>query len=158
MIQRIQTVYLALAAIACFLLFFFPLASYYDALEGNYKLFIHGIKYMDPEPKIIFSSWFTTPMIALVSISIAMDVITILLYRKRPLQLRLISLNVLLLIILVLIIFFFYASRIQTMTRIEPEYNLVGMMLPLVALVFLILSNRAIRKDETLVRSTDRLR
>ena len=158
MLQRIQTVYLAIAAIACILLFFFPLANYYHELEGNYRLFIYGVKSMDPEPKVIFSSLFTLPLVCLVIISLILSVTTIFLHKNRLLQIRICAFNVLALIVLLMVIFFFYATRIKTMTLIEPDYCYTGMILPLVALVCLILANRAIRKDEAVVKSADRLR
>jgi hypothetical protein len=61
-------------------------------------------------------------------------------------------------IVLVMVIFFFYATKIKTLTMTEPEYNYTGMVLPLVSILFLILANQGIRKDEALVKSADRLR
>jgi len=158
MIQRIQTVFLAIVAISCVLLFFFPLANYYDAAFGNYKFFIQGIRYMDPEPQVHFGSMFVLPLIIMVAVSFIFTAATIVLYKNRPLQIRLITFNVLLNIILLIVIFFFYATKIKTMTGIEPEYQYPGMVLPLISLVFLILAHRFIKKDESLVRSADRIR
>ena len=158
MIQRIQTIFLALVAISCILLFFFPLANYYDVVNGNYKFFIQGVKYMDPEPQVRFGTLFALPLIIMVAASFIFSVGTLFLYKNRPLQIRLITFNVLLNIILLIVIFFFYATKIKTMTLIEPEYQYPGMILPLISLVLLILSHRFIRKDENLVRSADRIR
>jgi hypothetical protein len=158
MLQRIQTVYLAIVALACILIFFFPLANYYNELQGNYKFFIYGIKSMDPEPKVLFSTYFTIPLIFLVVASFIFTVSTILLYKNRPLQIRMCTFNVLANIVLIMVIFFFYATKIKTLTMTEPEYNYTGMALPLVSLLFLVLANKAIKRDEALVRSTDRLR
>ena len=158
MLQRIQSLFLAVVAIACILLFFFPLAYYYNELQGNYRFFIYGIKCMDPEPKVLFSSFFTLPLIFLVIASFIFTIATIILYKNRRLQIRICAFNVLTNIVLIMVIFFFYATRIKTMTLTEPDYNYIGMILPLVSLAFLILANRAIRKDEALVKSSDRLR
>ncbi len=158
MLQRIQSVYLAVVAIASGLLFFFPLANYYNEIHGNYKFFIYGIKCMDPDQKITFPAFFTSPLIFLVVASIIFSVVTIFLYKNRFLQIRICAFNLITNIVLIMVIFFFYATRIQTMTMIEPDYNYAGMVLPLISIVFLILSNRAIRKDQALVKSADRLR
>ncbi len=158
MLQRIQTIYLAIVAIACVMIFFFPLANYYNEIQGNYKLFIYGIRCMDPEPKVLFPNYFTIPLIFLVVASLIFTVSTIFLFKNRPLQIRLCAFNMLTNIVLIMVIFFFYATRVKTMTQIEPEYNYTGMVLPLVSLLFLIFSNQAIRKDEALVRGADRLR
>ncbi len=158
MLQRIQTLYLAAVAIACVLLFVFPLAYYFDANLGNYKLYIYGIQSMDPEPKVTFSRFLTIPLIFLAVTSLIFTIATIFLYRNRPLQIRICAFNLLANIVLLMVIFFFYATKIKTMTGIEPDYNYAGMIMPLISLAFLILANRAIRKDEALVKSSDRLR
>jgi len=158
MLQRIQSVYLAIVALASLLLFFFPLANYYNDLHGNYKFFIYGVRCMDPEPKALFSTFFTTPLVILTVVSLIFSVATIFLYKRRFLQIRICAFNLITNLVLIMVIFFFYATRIQSMTLTEPQYNFLGMSLPLISIVFLILSNRAIRKDEVLVKSADRLR
>jgi hypothetical protein len=158
MLQRIQTLYLAIVAISCILLFFFPLANYYHELQGNYKFYIYGMTSMDPEPAVRFSPLFTIPLIFMTVASFIFAVSSIFLFKNRPLQIRLCAFNMLTNIVLVMVIFFFYATKIKTLTMIEPEYNYTGMALPLVSILFLILANQAIRKDETLVKSSERLR
>ena len=158
MLQRIQTLYLAIVALACIMLFFFPLANYYHEIQGNYKFFIYGITSMDPEPKVMFSQYFTIPLIFMVVASFIFTVSTIFLFKNRPLQIRLCAFNMLTNIVLVMVIFFFYATKIKTMIQIDPEYNYTGMVLPLVSILFLILASQAIKKDEALVKSVDRLR
>jgi peptidoglycan/LPS O-acetylase OafA/YrhL len=147
-----------IVAIAGILLFFFPLANYYNEVQGNYKFFIYGIQSMDPEPKVLFNHFFTIPLIFLDVISLIFSASAIFLYKNRPLQIRICAFNVLANIVMIMVIFFFYATRIKTMTLTEPEYNYSGMMLPLISLAFLVLATRAIRKDEALVKSSDRLR
>jgi hypothetical protein len=158
MIQRIQTLYLALAALACILLFFFPLANFYHEVEGNYKFFIQGIRSMDPEPKQHFSLLFSLPGLVLTIVSILFSAISIGLYKQRTLQIRLIAFNVLTLVVLILVLFFFYTAQLKTMTGADPDYTYPGMLLPVISLVMLILANRSVRNDEKLVKSADRLR
>jgi hypothetical protein len=158
MLQRIQTVFLAIAAIASILLFFFPLANYYSDVNGNYKLFIYGIRCMDPEPRVAFSAYFTLPLVFLNLFSLIFSVAAVFNYRNRFLQMRIGAFNLITNIVLLMVIFFFYATRIQGMTQIEPDYRYLGMSLPLVAILCLVLANRFIKKDEKLVKSADRLR
>ncbi len=158
MLQRIQTLYLAIAALACVLLFFFPLAAFFNELEGNYKLFIYGIRSLDPEPRAVFSLFFTLPLIVLVIVSILLTLLTIFSYKKRWLQVRLNAFNVITNIVVIMLIFFYYAPYITGITKSDPEYNYIGMILPLITLAMLILATRAIKKDEALVKSADRLR
>ena len=157
MIQRIQTVYLFLAAVAGILLFFFPLANYYNEMLGNYRLLITGMETMDPNPKIVFSPWFTSPLWIITAIASLLPLITIFLYRQRILQIRLVAFNILFFILLVVLIFLFYAGKIEETTQITPAYQ-TGVFLPLISLIFLVLANRSIRKDEAKVKAADRLR
>ena len=157
MIQRVQTIFLALAVIAGVLVFYFPIADYYHELYGNYKLFVTGLQCMDPDPKISTSIWFTAPLFLIAGASVLLGVISIFLFKNRVTQLRLVAFNILLNIVLVVLLFIFYSGKIEELTQITPTYR-IGVFLPLVSLVFLILANRFIRKDEALVKSSDRLR
>ncbi|MBC8457439.1 MAG: DUF4293 domain-containing protein [Bacteroidales bacterium] len=157
MIQRIQTIFLVLAVISGALLFYFPLAEYYHELYGNYKFFVTELKSMDPDPKITTSIWFTSPLWLIAGASIILTLISIFLYKNRLTQLRLVAFNILLNIGLVVLVFIIYSSKITELTQIEPAYQ-IGIFLPLISLVFLILANRFIRKDEALVKAADRLR
>jgi len=48
---------------------------------------------------------------------------------------------------------------IEKKINIIPNYlDSIGIYLPLIALVFMVMANRAIKRDEKLVRSADRLR
>lgn len=158
MLQRIQTIYLAIVAISSILLFFFPLAYFYNEMEGNYRFFIYGIQSMDPDPKVVFNSFFTLPLIFFNVASFIFAVAAIFLFKNRQLQNRLCTFNVLTNIVFIMVVFFFYITKLKSMTATEPEYNYFGMVLPLISLAMLILASRAIRKDDALVKSADRLR
>ena len=158
MIQRIQTVYLFIAAVCGILLFFFPVATFYNELAGNYRFLITGVESMDPNPKVQFSFWFTSPLWIIAGITTILTLVTIFLYKNRLLQIRLIAFGILFYILIVILIFLFYTSKIQEFTQIEPSYRSAGAFFPLVALLFLLLANRSIRKDEAKVKAADRLR
>lgn len=158
MIQRIQTIYLSVAVIASALLFFLPLASFYNEVVGNYRLFIYSVKCMDPNPKFIFGNFYTFPLLFFMVTSVFLSAGAIFLYKKRLLQARYCTFNIMINIVFLMVLFFFYINQIKGMVKIEPEYNPVGMILPLVTMASLILASRAIRKDEELVKSADRLR
>jgi hypothetical protein len=158
MIQRIQSLYLLLAAIACTLLFFFPMIDYVDPVKGTYTLFAMGLK-SDVVPGILFFQE-TIPLLLLVIASLALALVTIFFYKRRRLQIKLVSINVLLNVVLIALIFFLYNNYFEhhiTGSGISGSYQF-GMYLPLISLVLLILATRAIRKDEALVKSSDRLR
>jgi len=157
MFQRFQTLFLFLAAVSGALLFYFPIADYYNEMHGIYKLYITGLVSMMPDPVVETSIWFASPLWVLTGASVALCLITMFLYKNRITQMRLLAFCILLNIILVVLIFLFYSGKIEELTQIQPSYKL-GVFLPLIALVFLVLANRFIRKDEALVKATDRLR
>jgi len=157
MIQRIQSLFLAIAAVAAILMFFFPIADFYSETLGNYKLLATGLKCMDPDPKVHATFWFAIPMLVFVLGSIGLSLATIFLYKNRPMQIKLLAFNILITIVLVVTILMFYMNSVEKLTGIAPAYEF-GAFCPLINLLFLILANRYIRKDENLVRSSDRLR
>jgi hypothetical protein len=72
---------------------------------------------------------------------------------------KVVRIAILLQIVLIALIFFVYAKIIETNLSASPDYlDETGIYFTLVSLVFLILANRSIMKDEKLVRSVDRLR
>ena len=84
---------------------------------------------------------------------------SIFLYKDRITQMKIVRIAILLQIILIALIFFVYAKIIETNLAASPDYlDETGIYFTLISLVFLILANRSIMKDEKLVRSADRLR
>ena len=63
---------------------------------------------MDPEPKVLFSGFFTLPLILLTVASFIFTIATIFLYKNRLLQIRICAFNVLTNIVLIMVIFFFF--------------------------------------------------
>ncbi|HZX63040.1 MAG TPA: DUF4293 domain-containing protein [Bacteroidales bacterium] len=156
MIQRIQSLYLFIVAIACTLLFFFPMIDYIDPGKGTYKLFATGMKSYSDLPGLLFF-WETLPLLVLVIASLVMALITIFLYKKRRNQFQLVNINVLLNVVLVALVFLLYSRIFENRLQIPSNYQF-GMYIPLISLVFLVLASRSIRKDEAMVKSSDRLR
>ena len=157
MLQRIQTVYLTASVIACILLFSFPMAKFHND-TGTYILSAIGIKYKSIyDPAIFVNFWLTIPMLILTIASIIITGTAILLYKKRRSQLILVNISFLLNIIFIALVYLYYNGYVEKLSKVLPSYHF-GMFLPLISLVLLVLANRAIRKDETLVKSADRLR
>jgi peptidoglycan/LPS O-acetylase OafA/YrhL len=98
----------------------------------------------------------TFPLIIAVGLLGLTVLITIFLFKKRVIQIR--TTQVVLLAHIALLVAFFYVSdSIGKKIGADAVYD-VAAYLALIPLVFLVLANRAIIKDEKLVRSTDRLR
>jgi len=158
MIQRIQTVYLSLTVVAIALLFAFPLAQFFSE-NGTYIFSITGLKNMVPGEPDAFKPVLFLPMI-IVAVGIALIALfAIFQYKKRSFQVKLTNIAVISAIALIMGIFFLYIPMIEKKINIIPNYlDSIGIYLPLVALVFMVMANRAIKRDEKLVRSADRLR
>jgi membrane-bound acyltransferase YfiQ involved in biofilm formation len=143
-------------AVACTLLFFFPMIDYVDPVKGTYKLFATGMKSFAALQGFLFF-WETFPLLILVIVSLLMALITIFFYKKRRLQVLLVSINVLLNVVIIALVFLLYSRIFENRLQIISEYQF-GIYIPLISLVFLVLATRAIRKDEAMVKSSDRLR
>jgi len=158
MIQRIQTVFLFLAFLVTIALFFFPLAGIYSTTAA-YKFYVYELRNMVPGEVSIFSFMTTFPLLLLNILVGAFSMASIFLYKNRVLQAKIVRIAILTDIILIALVFFVYAKIIETNLFASPDYlNEAGIYFPLISLVFLILANRSIMKDEKLVRSVDRLR
>lgn len=131
MIQRIQSIYLLLLII-CSLLGLFLLPP--DVLSGR-----------------SFPTEILLKIYLLVSVILSVLSLFSFKYRKSQLVINGTQLLVQSLILLV----FIYVLVIEKSTR---DDLLLWLSMPLQAIIFLILASRAIRRDEALVRSIDRLR
>ena len=98
---------------------------------------------------LFFSAFSAFLSIALLAI------ITIFKFKDRKSQFVLGRLNIIL--NLILLGFFVYQSLNLSGETMVSEKG-IGMLLPFVSIVLLVLANKAIKKDEDLVKSVDRLR
>lgn len=154
MIQRIQSVFLFLATITSGLLFLFPIAEFKDF---TVKFYVTHVQDFVPGSELIFSEFKLLPLSILAAIVVVLPLLIIFMYKNLNGQLRLIRLSILFNLVLIGLIFFYYVAQIQLVTASEPVYG-YGMYLPLIAVVFLFLALRGVRKDIKLIRSADRLR
>ncbi|NLN96582.1 MAG: DUF4293 domain-containing protein [Bacteroidales bacterium] len=150
MIQRIQSVYLFLAAIAIAVMFFFPIANFYSDTFYFY-LGLDGIS------DDTFMTINTIPLVIIAIVLILLAVFSIFMYKNRLLQMRVIRFGVLLDLAFIIVIYFGYIDSISQKANVEVQYK-TGIYFPLAVLVFLILAIRAIMADEKKVRAADRLR
>jgi hypothetical protein len=158
MIQRIQTFFLLIALICSVLLFFFPLAGIYGD-TSTYLFYVYKFQNMVPGEASQFNNTAVIPLAAINGLMGIIILVSIFTYRNRVMQMRLVRLGIFLDIILVALIFFIYAGIIERTLFVTPDYmSEAGIYFPLAALVFLILANRYIQRDERMVRSIDRLR
>jgi len=154
MIQRIQTAYLLIVAIIIGLFYFFPFASFLLEQDmSSYSLSLEGLISNVGEHRTLFK---ITPLIFLLSAIILITLITIFLYKRRMLQIKLSILNVVLLVGLQGLLFY-YTSVSSHQLGSKTNYSIL-FVLPVVSVILTYLAIRRIAKDEALVRSSDRLR
>ncbi len=136
MLQRIQTIYLLLAIIvSAGLIFVFSL------WENS-----AGVDVFAQDQLLIFGMFMASAAISLVSIFM---------FKNRKLQFVLGRLNIILNFFL-LGVFVYWSLTLPG--EIDISEKGIGMFLPIISIVFLVLANKAIKKDEDLVKSVDRLR
>lgn len=146
MIQRIQTIFLLMASAAAFGLFGLPFASTAVAINSS-SLF-------DDQ---VFSITDNPALLALFCAAGGLSLISIFLFRNRKNQLLVGRIAIVAdLIGLVLAIILFMQDK-DNLGNASPNDG-IGLYLPLIFLVFGLLAQRFILKDEKLVRSMDRLR
>ena len=157
MLQRIQSVYLLLAAIAMAVTFFFPLA---DAIGSTDSLLLYTFKVESLVPDQVpnLPVYFMWPLMGITIIVLLFSFMTIFLYKTRMRQLNFIRICVILLVVLIALFFFYYSPELEAASGGVTVYKVPGAYLPVASLIFLVLASRAIISDEKLIRSADRLR
>ena len=136
MIQRIQSIWLLLAAACAFATFKF---SYYSGTKAEDTV-LHELNAT------------TTLLLMITTIAIGvLALVTIFLFKKRTLQLRLCVLGILLEAVL---IFLYYR---EVTTFLKGTYSLTALLHSIIVLAF-VLAARGINNDSKIIKDSDRLR
>jgi len=144
MIQRIQSIYLLLAAL----------------LSGGVVFFVSFLGSENNEVSNI-TSLLTDKRFLIKSIGIgffvsaALSALSIFLFKQRQNQFVLGRLNILINFYL-LGVLLFESLMLSGETTVSEKG--IGVSLPIIVIVLLVMANKAIKKDENLVKSVDRLR
>ena len=152
--QRIQTIFLILAAVVLGLLFapimsFFTVSGTQDLVQQS-EVNMLGDGIFNIQDHIIFS--------ILAIIGILASIAAIFLFKNRTLQLTLSRLTLVMsILILILMVVFFYIDY-QLITANSEVSGEFGILSPVLGIIFSALAGRGIKKDSELVRSSDRLR
>ncbi|MEZ4756702.1 MAG: DUF4293 domain-containing protein [Flavobacteriales bacterium] len=157
MLQRKQSLFLLLAALLLGATWLFPIATYQRAGAGfelrSTGLFTaEGVPVSDVELKVPFHLVLSVLALGMVA--------AIFLYGDRPRQMRIVRGTYLLMLAVIAFMFIVDRSVTSYLAQaggVETTYGLT-FVLPIVALVLAFLAERAIKADEALVRSMDRLR
>lgn len=144
MLQRIQTVYLIAAALISGLLAFW--VPFWSDANGE-MLFLMDLIQMEA----VYDH--SVPMLFMLSAFIS--VVSIFLFKRRSRQIISNRINIVINFLLLGII-------VYRLLNLPGEMNIsekgIGVFMPLLIIVLLALANKAIIKDEKLVKSVDRLR
>lgn len=152
MLQRIQTVYLLIIVALTIATLFLPLA----VLQSG-ELFTFdatGISTMAAQPELVYPTW---GLFALAIVISLLALLTVFLFKRRILQIRLCVFNAILMLGFYGLFAFFCWSldREMEISSLTPK---IVLSFPLVSLILDYLAIRNIGADEALVRSLDRLR
>lgn len=187
MIQRIQSIYLLLAACAMALCFMFPVAKYktpdkqvyaqfslikYQSLDGDVQTDVASEAVATDEYEQIggnvsnigYKNVPVWPMFALAALVIAIAVIAIFLYANRTRQVRVVAVGFLLNVVYVFLVFVWAADAFlkpikQSYADLEwaTTYSAAAWA-PVASVVLLFLAQNAIKRDEKKVRDAERIR
>ncbi len=155
MLQRIQTIFLLVALVSGLSLLIDPMSL--ATVDGDLTLLKSQPQSMLDDG--IFHITDHLMLLILVGLTSLICLISIFQFKNRTRQLTLARLGLIgFLLLLILAGFFFYQDYSllnQGAYLFEVGY---GVLSPILSIIFIILAMRAIRKDEKLIRSMDRLR
>lgn len=151
MIQRVQTIYLLIATILMLLFYIFPIAIFTTDTFSFEFFNCHLTHPENLEPPITL-----LPLAILPSLSIVISFVSIFLYKKRKLQMRLGKIN-LLLIFTITVVTILYFLKLSELLNGSVQYGFSGIF-PVLAFIITAMGISAINKDEKLVKSIDRIR
>lgn len=154
MIQRIQSVYLLIAALLSTGYFFFPFSiKVFSTEEGEavYKLLVHGVQKPDGSIESNFL------LLALCILLPVMLVLAIFMYRNRKTQIKICWMAVIPCLAIITADYFLSDSMGQE-TGIKNPVYMIASYIPIFQFVLLRLAIKSIQRDEELIRSADRIR
>ena len=147
MIQRIQSIFLLLASASVFALFAIPFGTTNEPIAES-SIYMDGV----------YNIQDSMGLLALFCIAGALAFASIFLFNNRKAQLILGRLAIVANLIGFVLVIVFYINNATELKEINDQENYIGFALPIVFLLFAILAQRAIAKDEKLVVDSDRLR
>jgi len=160
MIQRIQSIYLLLAGLASAIGFCVNSAEW--TLRSNLIGYLRYCAVVDTTGQTFSHPW---GLIVFGTLAVALPLVAIFCYTNRKRQMRMVRATQLfsLLIYPTLYAYTLAADKFfcypdETVPSFPEHIPAAGIVFPLLAIVFAQLAYRAIRKDENLIRSADRIR
>lgn len=153
--QRIQTFYLFTVTVLSVTMLFFPVAGLQGSGDASvYELGFKGLYQVSPEGVSFLSgAWVLSAILVLIPV---LSAVTIFLFKKRILQIRLIIFTIVLLAGYYGLMFIYlwqFGKSLEATMYVEMIASF-----PLISIILEILAIRAIGRDEALVKSLNRIR
>lgn len=155
MIQRIQSLYLALAIILLMLLIKFPYSSFVSPEGKLYELGFYGL-ISQPEGFQVLTPTINISYPILITIIILLCVVAIFFYKKRNIQVKICH-TILVSIIILAIAEYTVFNEVRSQNWKYGSFTIYS-YIPYIAGLLVYLARNSIRKDEELVKSIDRIR
>jgi hypothetical protein len=151
MIQRKQSIFLLLAALMSIVCLCMPLATIeFERMGADGTVFNLMTRYVSGEV-----SYNTAPLFLFLVVSVPVALFTIFKYNNRRLQMRLCNVCTLFCVLWYCYFIGFFA---MTMVKSAAVHFNVASVLPLLSLILYVMARKAIKADDELVRSADRIR
>lgn len=154
MIQRIQTLYLLVISALIAVMFFAPLAWFATEI-GAFELRAFALVSTDGET--LHTAIY---LLILLAAALLLPLVTIFLYRRRLLQIRLCCVEMVLLLGCLIMegAYYYLTRRVVSDLTFHSQGVKPAIALPIVCLFFAYLAAKSIFKDEILIRESDRIR
>lgn len=152
MIQRIQSVYLLIAAILMAVVVCTPLAVLIGASDSFYLFKSMGV--FENDLTLVYPSW---GIAVCAVISALISFVSIFLFKKRKLQIKMSYVS----IVFIILFYAAFAAYLYTgQIALEAKFSKVeyGLALPAISLIVMVLALTKIKVDERLVQSLNRIR
>ncbi len=162
MIQRIQSIFLLIAAIIPIVLLFLPI-GYVNTTDVQYLYNTLVLKVNVPDGVAVIRLYYVALCLVLCS---AVSFIALFSYKNRVRQTQIISINMIVYLVTLMVMLWVcpdivFKKFFLTMNQnyeFEFAHKALMLILIFVEAICLFLANRFIKKDEELVRAADRLR
>lgn len=161
MIQRIQSIYFLISILIGGALFFIPLASVETSVlegvavpEDIVQLYTRGYHSLQER---LYELMPTYMLITALALHIVVTLAALLLYKNRSLQIKVAAGAAVTMIAFFGMMFYYAEAMVEVTKAAGVDYGL-GTFLPGISLILIWMALKAIKKDDELIKSVDRLR
>lgn len=154
MVQRIQSIYLFLAAAVLLLVTAYPVAQVLMPGGDIILIGLFGLEGIEETGTDLVSLW---PVSVLLFTVITLLILNIFLYKRRTTQMRICMFSILLLFGMIALLYFYTRLIVKQIGGSESLF-LWPVILPFVTLLLTYFALKAIQKDDAMIKSYERLR